>query len=193
VTVELDPHDSNAAVIRRDVGGLKRRCVRPVRRVRRIREAVRFTRLEFVERLDVSGFVDRLEDLPKSVATLHPSADGKSCEVTLPGVGGRILIERQSLTVRGRAGGTGGLLDLLLAFLSAVGPIGDAPPSPRPGIDSASRSRTIAPIARSPSHVEVPMKRLFRSAVAALFLSVPGFAQDKPKGPPRIAITTRRS
>jgi hypothetical protein len=127
VSVELDPHDPGVAVIRRDIGRLKDAAF--VRSPAFVAFGKPFDSLvfEFAERLDVSGFVDGLEELPKSVATLQPSADGKSCEVTLPGVPGRILVERNSLTVRGRAGGTGGLLDLLLTFLAAVGPVGDRP------------------------------------------------------------------
>jgi hypothetical protein len=125
VTVDLDSDDPAVAVIRRDVSRLRDAAF--------VRSAVfaafgkRFDSLvfEFTEPLDVVAFVDRLEDLPGSVATVTLSADVCSAEATVPGVPGRIVVERHALTVRGRGKDAAGLLDLLLAFLATVGPVGD--------------------------------------------------------------------
>ena len=56
---------------------------------------------------------------------LHVASDGQSCEVTLAGFAGRISVDRNSLTVHGRAGHAAGLLDQFLAFLRTVGPLGE--------------------------------------------------------------------
>jgi hypothetical protein len=125
VAADLDPDDPSVAVIRRDAGRLRDAAF--VRSPAFVAFGKRFDSLvfEFAEPLDVTAFMDCLEDLPRSVATLHPAPDGKSCEVTLPGVAGRIVIERNALTVRGRNSGTAGLVDILLKLLTVVGPLGD--------------------------------------------------------------------
>jgi hypothetical protein len=125
VTVDLDSDDPAIAVIRRDVSRLRDAAF--------VRSAVfatfgkRFDSLafEFAEPLDVAAFVECLEDLTGSVASVTLSADGRSAEATVPGVHGRVVVERNALIVRGRGKDTGGLVDLLLAFLAAVGPVGD--------------------------------------------------------------------
>jgi hypothetical protein len=125
VIVDLDPDDPAVAVIRRDLSRLRDAAF--VRSVAFATFGKRFDSLafEFVEPLDVVAFVDCLEDQPGSVATVTLSADGRSAEATVPGVPGRIVVERNALTVRGRGKDAGGLLDLLLAFLATVGPVGD--------------------------------------------------------------------
>jgi hypothetical protein len=125
VSVDLDPDDPSVAMIRRDATRFHDAAF--VRSPEFSAFGKRFDSLvfEFAEPIDVTAFVDHLEDLPKSVAILHPSPDGKSCEVTLPGVAGRVVVERTALTVRGRSAGTAGLVDILLNLLAVVGPVGD--------------------------------------------------------------------
>jgi hypothetical protein len=125
VTVDLDGDDSAVAVIRRDVSRLRDAAF--VRSTPFATFGKRFDSLvfEFAEPINVAAFADCLEDLPGSVATVTLSADGRSAEATVPGVPGRIVVERNALIVRGRGKDTGGLVDLLLAFLAAVGPVGD--------------------------------------------------------------------
>jgi hypothetical protein len=137
VTVDLDPDDPAVAVIRRDVSRLRDAAF--VRSTGFATFGKRFDALvfEFAEPLDVVAFVDCLEDPPGSVATVTLSADGRSAEVTVPGIPGRIVVARNELIVRGRGKDAAGLLDLLLAFLAAVGPVGDPAralvPSPSTG------------------------------------------------------------
>jgi hypothetical protein len=125
VTVDLDPDDPAVAVIRRDVSRLRDAAF--VRSTAFSRFGKTFDALvfEFAELLDVLAFADCLEDMPASLVTVTLSADGRSCVATVPGVPGRIFVERNALIVRGRGKDTGGLVDLLLAFLAAVGPVGD--------------------------------------------------------------------
>jgi hypothetical protein len=80
---------------------------------------------EFARPVDVEALVDRLEDRPPKGAKVKVAGDGASCEVTLAGFSGRVTVDRQALTVRGRAGDAAGLLDQFLAFLGAVGPLGE--------------------------------------------------------------------
>lgn len=80
---------------------------------------------EFAKPVDVAVLVDRLEDRPPKGAKLQVDSDGASCDITLAGFAGRVTVTRQSLVVRGRGGKSAGLLDQFLAFLSAVGPLGE--------------------------------------------------------------------
>ena len=52
-------------------------------------------------------------------------SDGGACEITLSGFAGAVRVDRAALTIRGRAGSSGGLLDQFLAFVSSVGPLGE--------------------------------------------------------------------
>jgi hypothetical protein len=80
---------------------------------------------EFAAPVDVEALVDRLEDRPPKGARVQVSSDGGSCDITLAGFAGRVTVDRHSLTVRGRAGNSAGLLDQFLAFLRTVGPFGE--------------------------------------------------------------------
>lgn len=80
---------------------------------------------EFARPVDVEALVDRLEDRPPKGAKVTVASDGASCDVTLTGFAGRVTVTRHALTVRGRGGQSAGLLDQFLAFLQAVGPLGE--------------------------------------------------------------------
>ena len=80
---------------------------------------------EFARPVDVASLVDRLEDRPPKGAKVQVASDGTSCDVTLAGFAGRVTVIRHALTVRGRGGKSAGLLDQFLAFLQAVGPLGE--------------------------------------------------------------------
>ena len=56
---------------------------------------------------------------------VHVASDGGSCDIALAGFAGRVTVDRHTLTVRGRAGNSAGLLDQFLAFLRTVGPLGE--------------------------------------------------------------------
>ena len=57
---------------------------------------------------------------------LSVAAAGGACDITLAGFTGRVVDRPdQALTVRGRAGNAGGLLDQFLGFVGTVGPLGD--------------------------------------------------------------------
>ena len=80
---------------------------------------------EFAVPVDVGDLVDRLEDTPADGRKVSVESDGKACEITLSGFAGSVRVDRQALTIRGRAGTSGGLLDQFLAFVSSVGPLGE--------------------------------------------------------------------
>jgi hypothetical protein len=80
---------------------------------------------EFVVPVDVGDFVDQLEDAPADGRKVSVDSDGGGCDITLSGFAGAVRVERQALTIRGRAGTSGGLLDQFLTFVGAVGPLGE--------------------------------------------------------------------
>jgi hypothetical protein len=80
---------------------------------------------EFAVPVDVGDLVDRLEDTPAAGRKVSVESDGSACEITLSGFAGAVRVERTALTIRGRAGTSGGLLDQFLAFVSQVGPLGE--------------------------------------------------------------------
>ena len=128
VTVELDADDPSQVVWVRDVTGFTDPGF-----VRGPGFAAvfgpRFDRLvfEFTRPVDVPGLVDRLEDDPPDGLRVGVGADDDECEISLLGFAGRIVVRPGVLEVRGRAGDSAGLLDLFLAFLQRVGPVGDPP------------------------------------------------------------------
>jgi hypothetical protein len=77
--------------------------------------------------LNVVTLIDRLEDRPVKGLTVVPAPDGQSCVIRLSGTNGSILVESQSLTVRGRPGDPGDLLSSLFAFFDSTGPLNDLP------------------------------------------------------------------
>jgi hypothetical protein len=76
---------------------------------------------EFARPFDVASFVDQMEEVPVPGAKLHVENDGDACEVQLKGMAGRIRIEPQELSVKGKLGDPAGLLDQLLSFLGKFG------------------------------------------------------------------------
>ena len=80
---------------------------------------------EFARPVDVAALIDRLEDSPPKGVKISVAADGRSCDITLAGFAGRVVVDPSALTVRGRAGNAAGLLDQFLAFVGTVGPLGD--------------------------------------------------------------------
>ncbi|MGL6077007.1 MAG: hypothetical protein ACRC8S_22860 [Fimbriiglobus sp.] len=79
----------------------------------------------FSQALDLEKLIDRLEDQPIRGLKLTTATDGDSVDLTLAGFTGRLTVNRFSLIVQGRTGPTTGLLDLFLAFLTHVGPLGE--------------------------------------------------------------------
>jgi hypothetical protein len=80
---------------------------------------------EFAVPVDVGDLVDQLEDAPAAGRKVSVDSDGGGCDITLAGFAGAVRVERTALTIRGRAGTSGGLLDQFLAFVSSVGPLGE--------------------------------------------------------------------
>jgi hypothetical protein len=126
VTAALDEADPSRVAWRREVGGFADPGF-----VRGPGFDAVFGRLfdqlvfEFAAPVDVEALVDRLEDRPPKGARVQVASDGASCDITLAGFAGRVTVDRHSLTVRGRAGNSAGLLDQFLAFLRTVGPLGE--------------------------------------------------------------------
>jgi len=126
VTAALDTADPTRVAWRREVGGFADPGF-----VRGPEFDAVFGKLfdqlvfEFAAPVDVEALVDRLEDRPVKGVKVHVSSDGGSCDVTLAGFAGRVTVDRHTLTVRGRAGNSAGLLDQFLAFLQTVGPLGE--------------------------------------------------------------------
>jgi hypothetical protein len=79
----------------------------------------------FAQPIDLEKLIDRLEDQPIRGLKLSTSSDGDSVDLLLTGFTGRLTVNRFSIIVRGRSGPTTGLLDLFLAFLTHVGPLGE--------------------------------------------------------------------
>jgi hypothetical protein len=80
---------------------------------------------EFAKNLDVSAFVDRLEEAPLDGLKLSVDSEGKSCDIQLTGSPGVVRVRRHSLSIAGRAANASGLLDLLLKFFGQVGSLGE--------------------------------------------------------------------
>jgi len=79
----------------------------------------------FTQPLDIDTLIDRLEDRPIAGLKLVTASNGDSCEITLKGFTGKLTVSTFALTVRGRTGHSAGLLDLFLAFITHVGPLGE--------------------------------------------------------------------
>ena len=129
VGVSLDPTDPTRVVWRREAGqfsepGFLRGPGFDAVLGKRFDQLV----FEFARPVDVPALVDRLEDRPPKGARLTVASDGSSCELSLAGFVGRMTVDRNALTVHGRAGSAVGLLDQFLAFLRTVGPLGEPPP-----------------------------------------------------------------
>ena len=126
VSVAQDPTSPTDVLWRREVGQLTDVTV-----VRGAAFEAAFGKLfdqlafEFAVPVDVGELVDRLEDAPADGVKVSVDADGAACEITLKGFAGSVRVERTSLTIRGRSGTSGGLLDQFLAFVGAVGRIGE--------------------------------------------------------------------
>jgi hypothetical protein len=71
--------------------------------------------------LDVTAWIDRLEDHPVKGLTLMPAPDGRSCELRIQGMAGSIHIETNCVTVRGRPGSPNDLLISLFSFFERTG------------------------------------------------------------------------
>lgn len=131
VSVAQDPDSPTDVVWKREVGQ-----VTDVDVVRGDEFEAAFGKLfdqlafEFAVPVDVGDLVDRLEDTPASGRKVNIESDGSACEITLAGFAGAVRVERTALTIRGRAGTSGGLLDQFLAFVSQVGPLGEPPALP---------------------------------------------------------------
>jgi hypothetical protein len=126
VSVAQDPTSPTDVIWRREVGQVADAGV-----VRSAEFEAAFGKLfdqlafEFAVPVDVGDLVDRLEDTPTDGRKVHVDSDGAACEITLTGFAGAVRVERAALTIRGRAGSSGGLLDQFLAFVSSVGPLGE--------------------------------------------------------------------
>ena len=126
VTAALDAADPSRVAWRREIGGFADPGF-----VRGPEFDAVFGKLfdqlvfEFAAPVDVEALVDRLEDRPPKGVKVQVASDGSSCDVTLAGFAGRVTVDRHTLTVRGRAGNSAGLLDQFLAFLRTVGPLGE--------------------------------------------------------------------
>jgi hypothetical protein len=126
VSVAQDPNSPTDVLWRREVGQVADAGV-----VRSAEFEAVFGKLfdqlafEFAVPVDVGDLVDRLEDSPADGRKVSVESDGSACEITLSGFAGAVRVERAALTIRGRAGSSGGLLDQFLAFVSSVGPLGE--------------------------------------------------------------------
>lgn len=126
VSVAQDPASPTEVIWRREVGQVADAAV-----VRGPAFEAAFGKLfdqlafEFAVPVDVGELVDRLEDAPADGLKVSVDADGAACEISLKGFAGAVRVERTALTIRGRTGTSGGLLDQFLAFVSKVGPLGE--------------------------------------------------------------------
>ena len=81
---------------------------------------------EFARPFDVVVFVDQMEEVPVPGAKLYVENDGAACEIQLKGFAGKIRIEANELSVKGKLGDPAGLLDQLLSFLGQFGGLVEA-------------------------------------------------------------------
>lgn len=128
ITPTLDPDDPAFIVWHREIGqfsGLATvRTPAFVAAFGRVVDRLVFT---FDAPLNVVAWIDRLEDRPVKGMTVLPTPDGHSCVIRLSGANGSILVESQSLTVRGRPGDPDDLLSSLFTFFDSTGPLNDLP------------------------------------------------------------------
>ncbi len=126
VTADLDKADPSRVTWRREVGSFTDPAF-----VRGAGFDAVFGKLfdqlvfEFARPVEVDALIDRIEDSPPKGVKINVAADGGACDITLAGFAGRVVVDRTSLTVRGRAGNAAGLLDQFLAFVGTVGPLGE--------------------------------------------------------------------
>ena len=80
---------------------------------------------EFETPIDVARIIDRLEDAPIEGMRLDVTSNADACTIQLKGFPGSIELEPTTLTIAGRGESSAGLLDLFLAFLQTVGPLGE--------------------------------------------------------------------
>ncbi|QEL17876.1 hypothetical protein [Limnoglobus roseus] len=81
---------------------------------------------EFAKPVDVTEFIDRVEDTAPAGLKLKVGGEGKSCDITLTGFAGTVSVKRHAVVVRGRTGSGTGLLDLFLQVLSKFGSLGES-------------------------------------------------------------------
>lgn len=80
---------------------------------------------EFESPIDLPRIVDRLEDAPIEGMRLDVTSNADACTIQLKGFPGSIELEPTTLTIAGRGESSAGLLDLFMAFLQTVGPLGE--------------------------------------------------------------------
>lgn len=140
LTVALDPEQPTQVVWLREVGGLSNPAfVRGDAMERVFRRPFEHLVFEFVRPVDVPAWVDRFEEQLPTGVQLEADADATECVVKLKGVPGSITVRRTELLISGRGGSTAGLLELFLAFLRRVGPLGEPLALPAPSSPSSRR------------------------------------------------------
>jgi hypothetical protein len=126
VGVELDPAEPGLLRWTRDVGQLTDPgTIRTPAFAEVFGRALDRLIFEFAEPRDVAEFIDRYEERPWPGSRMTADPEATWCELKLAGLTGSVRLEANRLTVIGRPGHAGNLLDVLYKFFD-TGPKGTA-------------------------------------------------------------------
>jgi hypothetical protein len=126
ISLEVNPDEPSEVIWRREIGrmsGPEFVRSRPFQTV----FGSMFDRLvfEFDVPVDVAEFVDRIEDAPPEGVKVAVASDANAAEITLVGFAGKVAIQRDAVTIHGRAGAPANLLEQFLTFLRKFAGIGE--------------------------------------------------------------------
>jgi hypothetical protein len=126
ISLEVNPAEPSEVIWRREVGrmsGPEFVRSRPFQSV----FGSMFDRLvfEFDAPVNVAEFVDRLEESPPEGVKVAVASDANAAEITLAGFAGKVTVEKDAVTIHGRAGAPANLLEQFLTFLRRFAGLGE--------------------------------------------------------------------
>lgn len=126
VSLSVNPDEPSDVIWRREVGRLSGPEFVRSENFQHVFGTM-FDRLvfEFAVPVDVAELVDRIEDSPPEGVKVSVASDSGAAVIALAGFAGKISVSRDALTIEGRAGNPGSLLEQFLVFLRKFSGIGE--------------------------------------------------------------------